>query len=716
LIFKAWDEGDRLAALTAYDILDTPTEPEFDDIANLAAAIFDAPIGVVNLIADSRQWFKAEVGIGTRELPLEVSICRHAILEDDLMVVPDTRLDARFVNNPLVTVEGGLRFYAGARLLTPDGLPLGTVCVLDTVARPGPITTRQRLALEVLARQVMTQLELRKAVREQGERRIEIETAAGALRESEERYKSLFNSLETGFCIIEVAFTADGLARDYRFIEVNPAFTSQTGLADAADRWMRDLAPDHEQHWFDLYGKVATTGESIRFESPAAALGQRWYDVQAFRVGPPEARRVAILFNDVTDRRRAELALKELNATLDMRIETALAERANAEEALLQARKMEAIGQLTGGVAHDFNNLLTVITGSAELLRKPDLTEERRKRFIDAISETAGRATVLTRQLLAFARRQTLSPEAFDLGASLEGVTSMIETLAGSEVVLLVSVPEEPCFVMADPSQFDTAVVNLVVNARDAMNGDGRIVISAGPVSGIPAHRGHPPVAGDFIAIAVSDTGHGIAQQDIDRIFEPFFTTKAVGVGTGLGLSQVIGFAKQSHGEIRVESVLGEGATFTLYLPRSYPEAAATARDQARPMPVNGKGVCVLVVEDNERVGDFATQALIELGFDTVLARDAEEALDLLAQDPHRFHIVFSDVVMPGMDGIELSREIRRLYPATPVVLASGYSHVLSQSGAPGFELLQKPYSIEQLSQALANARGRQTETVLPGC
>ena len=426
MIFKAWDEGDRLAALTAYDILDTPTEPEFDDIANLAAAIFDAPIGVVNLIADGRQWFKAEVGIGTRELPLEVSICRHAILEDDLMVVPDTRLDARFVNNPLVTVEGGLRFYAGARLLTPDGLPLGTVCVLDTVARPGPITTRQRLALEVLARQVMTQLELRKAVREQGERRIEIETAAGALRESEERYKSLFNSLETGFCIIEVAFTADGLARDYRFIEVNPAFTSQTGLAEAAGRWMRDLAPDHEQHWFDLYGKVATTGESIRFESPAAALGQRWYDVQAFRVGPPEARRVAILFNDVTDRRRAELALKELNATLDMRIETALAERANAEEALLQARKMEAIGQLTGGVAHDFNNLLTVITGSAELLRKPDLTEERRKRFIDAISETAGRATVLTRQLLAFARRQTLSPEAFDLGASLEGVTSMI--------------------------------------------------------------------------------------------------------------------------------------------------------------------------------------------------------------------------------------------------------------------------------------------------
>lgn len=710
---RAWDESSRLKALAGYDILDTPTEPEFNDIAHLAAAIFDAPIGVVNLIADGRQWFKAEVGIGTRELPLEVSICRHAILEDDIMVVPDATVDPRFTNNPLVTAQGGLRFYAGARLLTPEGLPLGTVCVLDTVARPEPITARQRLALEVLARQVMTQLELRKALRTQAARQIEIETAAGALLESEERYKSLFNSLETGFCIVEVDFSADGAARDYRFLEVNPAFTSQTGLVDAAGKWMRDLAPDHEQHWFDFYGKVASTGESIRFESPAAALGQRWYDVQAFRIGAPETRKVAILFNDVSKRRTAELALTELNATLDLRIETALAERTVAEEALIQARKMEAIGQLTGGVAHDFNNLLTVITGSVELLRKPGLTEERRVRFIDAIGETADRATALTRQLLAFARRQTLSPEAFDLGASLEGVTGMIETLAGSEVVLLVSVPEEACFVMADRSQFDTAVVNLVVNARDAMNGDGRIVIAAGPVSGIPAIRGYPAVAGDFISIAVSDTGHGIAQDDIHRIFEPFFTTKAVGVGTGLGLSQVIGFAQQSQGQIRVDSAVGEGATFTLYLPRSYPQPGALPRDEAKVLPVDGRGVCVLVVEDNEQVGEFATQALNELGFETVLARDAEQALNLLVQTPGRFHIVFSDVVMPGMDGIKLSREIRRLYPSIPVVLASGYSHVLAQNGATGFDLLRKPYSIEQLAQVLARARTWQGETAV---
>jgi PAS domain-containing protein len=311
---RRWDERDRLSALERYGILDTPREPDFDDIVRLAADTFGAPIAVVNLIANGRQWFKAEVGIGARELPLDVSICAHAILQGDTMVVPDTLLDDRFVRNPLVTAAGGLRFYAGALLKTEEGLPLGTVCVLDRQPRPEGITDHQRLTLEVLARLAMNQLEMRRVIGLQHAHTMLLEAemrerknAEAARRLADDRYRSLFNSLESGFCIIELAFDAAGVAKDYRFLEINPAFARQTGLTEAEGRWMRELAPDHEQHWFDIYGQVAKTGESIRFENPARALSGRWYDVHAFRVGDPSAYLVAILFNDVTDRRRAEI-------------------------------------------------------------------------------------------------------------------------------------------------------------------------------------------------------------------------------------------------------------------------------------------------------------------------------------------------------------------------------------------------------------------------
>ncbi len=707
----SWAESARLAALDAYGILDTPPEPEFDDIARLAATVLDAPIAVVNLIAAGRQWFKAEIGIGARELPLDVSICAHAILQDQTMVVPDTRLDPRFVNNPLVAVEGGLRFYAGAQLTTPEGLPLGTVCVLDRAPRPEGITEHQRFTLEVLACQVMAQLELRRMVEMHALRSRELEAEAkerrsidAALRDSEARYRSLFESLDAGFCIVELAFGDDGAPSDYRFVEVNPAFAAQTGLKDAAGRWMREIAPDHEQHWFDIYGKVAKTGEAIRFENGAAALDDRWFDVHAFRVGAPDARRVAILFNDNSERRRAENALHELNQTLDRRVFEAVAEREAAQDALRQSQKMEAIGQLTGGVAHDFNNLLTVIRGSVELLRRPNLSEERRRRYTDAIGETAERAAALTSQLLAFARKQTLSPELFEVSESLRNITEMVRTLSGSRIAVEAELPDAGYFVRADRSQFDTAIVNMAINARDAMGGEGRLTLRVGSARGLPAIRNHPPVEAEFVTVAVADTGSGIAPEALDRIFEPFYTTKAMGAGTGLGLSQVIGFAKQSGGEVRVESVVGDGATFILYLPRAEP-----GEDRIQPTAESGAddagaGLCVLVVEDNEQVGDFATEALKALGYDSVLARDATQALSMLADAESHFQLVFSDVIMPGMSGLEMGQEIRRLHPGIPVILTSGYSHVLVENGSYGFELLQKPYSIEQLSRVLRKA------------
>ncbi|WP_156679968.1 PAS domain S-box protein [Sphingomonas profundi] len=411
------------------------------------------------------------------------------------------------------------------------------------------------------------------------------------------------------------------------------------------------------------------------------------------------------VLRDRTDKRLVEEELRALNATLEDHVAREVDARIRTEEALRQSQKVEAIGQLTGGVAHDFNNLLTVIKGSVDLLRRPDLTEEKRRRYTDAISDTADRAVKLTSQLLAFARRQALKPVVFDAGENVLALRDMLHSLTGSQIEVTVEPGGDPCLVDADPSQFDTALVNMAVNARDAMAGRGTIRITLGAVSGMPAVRSHPAVAGEFVAVAIRDTGCGIPADRIDKIFEPFFTTKDVGKGTGLGLSQVFGFAKQSGGDVMVESVEGEGSTFTIYLPRAAARAA-----EAEPAAVAGvpaKSACVLVVEDNPDVGAFAVQALRELGHHTVLAADGAAALAELEKDAGRFDIVFSDVVMPGMTGIELGESVRQLYPGLPVILTSGYSSVLAKHGSYGFELLHKPYSIDQLSAVLQRGAAR---------
>jgi two-component system NtrC family sensor kinase len=374
--------------------------------------------------------------------------------------------------------------------------------------------------------------------------------------------------------------------------------------------------------------------------------------------------------------------------------------RLEAEEALKHGQRLEALGQLTGGVAHDFNNLLTVIRASADLLRRPDLPEPRRLRYIDAISDTVTRAAKLTAQLLAFARRQNLRPEVFDVGQCVTTLTEMIGTLAGSPIEIAIEVPDEPCLVDADAGQFETALINMAVNARDAMAGKGRLTIAAQVTARLPNSE-TPKSPRGYVAVSIADTGAGIPKEQFGHIFEPFFTTKEVGHGTGLGLSQVFGFARQSGGEVMVESEVGKGSTFTLYLPRVLSADRPQQAIASGGLQAEGHGISVLVVEDNAEVGTFATDALSDLGYVTTLVGNAADALAALAANAAGYDVVFSDVVMPGMTGIDLAREIRRLYLNLPVVLTSGYSHVLAQNGSYGFELLQKPYSVEQLARVL---------------
>jgi len=400
-----------------------------------------------------------------------------------------------------------------------------------------------------------------------------------------------------------------------------------------------------------------------------------------------------------SEMRRAADALAVLNATLEERVEERSLRLAEAEAALRQSQKLEAIGQLTGGVAHDFNNLLTIIRSSVHFLRQPELAEARRERYLQMIADSVERGARLTGQLLAFARRQALKPETFDVGERLISIADMLDSVSGASIHVQLQLPEAPCHVHADLGQFETALINMAINARDAMAGSGTLTLGLRPDC-------KPPVVVSsstrFAAITVSDTGCGIPAAVLSRVFEPFFTTKAQGQGTGLGLSQVFGFAKQSGGEVEVQTDEGRGTTFTLYLPQQ--ETGSEVSVPSTDVPLQQPSLRILVVDDNPQVGAFAVQLLQDLGHQASWLACAEEALDLLARDGAKFDAVLSDVVMPGLDGMALAHRVRERHPHLAVVLCSGYSEALAGEGWQAFEFLAKPYSARQLSDVLQKA------------
>ena len=636
------------------------------------------------------------------------------------------------------------------------------------------------------------------------------------LAERERHYRALFEQMDEGYCVIQFLDGPDGALHDFVHVEANRAYTQHAGFENIVGKRLREVVSAEEaEGWLALYGEVLHTGRPIRFQR-ALVETNRFLELAAFRIEPPQRRQVAVLFQDITARKRVEALLHAKTADLEAEVtaqrrdrdrvwalspvlkavtgpdgriaavnpswtralgwpaaeslgrrldefvipeeQAALAaaldrltagatppqeleleltclaagrdprrvlwtivpedgllygfgrditEQRQAEEALRQSQKLEAVGQLTGGVAHDFNNLLTIIRSSVEFLRRPELPEARKARYLDAVSDTVDRAAKLTGQLLAFARRQALKPETFDVCERLRGISEMLDSVTGARIRVVTDLPGAACWVRADASQFETALVNMAVNARDAMDGEGTLTLRLDAPIALPPIRGHAGAAGAFVAVSVTDSGSGIASADLMRIFEPFYTTKEVGKGTGLGLSQVIGFAKQSGGDVDVKSQPGAGATFTLYLP----EVPAPAVDPPARRPAASDGATlalrVLVVEDNLEVGRFCTQILEDLGHRPVWTENAEAALTALAASPEPFDAVFSDVVMPGMGGIALARLLREKFPELPVVLTSGYSHVLAQDDAHGFELLRKPYSAQELAAMLRQVTGK---------
>jgi two-component system NtrC family sensor kinase len=375
--------------------------------------------------------------------------------------------------------------------------------------------------------------------------------------------------------------------------------------------------------------------------------------------------------------------------------------REMAEGALRQAQRLEAIGQLTGGVAHDFNNLLMIISGSVQRLRN-EFTESKHTRLLDMIVTATQRGETLTRQLLTYSRQQTLTPEVVDLSQRLPVLRELLTRSLRADIEIKVDVPDGVCATRVDSGEFELAILNLAVNAKDAMPNGGTLSIRAKPVT-LKGEASEEGLAGDFVAIRIADTGHGIPADILPRVFEPFFTTKEVGKGTGLGLSQVYGFAKQSGGTATVSSVEGRGTIITLYLPRSVDAPELEAAPVPAQAPTETAGT-VLLVEDNADVAEVGAGYLRQLGYRVRSVANAQAALAALRLDAD-VDLVFSDILMPGgMNGLELAREITQRFPDLPVLLATGYSASAQDAVRQGVVVLQKPYDLESLRRHIREA------------
>ncbi|OYX63012.1 MAG: hybrid sensor histidine kinase/response regulator [Novosphingobium sp. 32-60-15] len=517
-----------------------------------------------------------------------------------------------------------------------------------------------------------------------------------------EIYRILFESMDDGFCVIEFVDSAHGPLSDYLHLVANSAYERHTGISNVVGQRLRDIVPDEADNWIAFYGKVLHTGEPIRFRNELVATG-RHLEVSSFRLGSFENKLVAVLFKDVTDKVRAEVALQSLNETLEQRVADALAQREQAESALRQAQKMEAVGQLTGGLAHDFNNLLAGITGSFEMIarRLEQGRTDDAERYVTAGLSAARRAASLTHRLLAFSRRQTLSPRPTAINALLVEFLELVRRTVGPEITVTTACDDNLWHTLVDANQLENAMLNLCINARDAMPDGGMLTIEALNLQlhGEDAFK-RGLAAGEYVAITVSDTGVGIAPEDIDRVFEPFFTTKPMGRGTGLGLSMVYGFARQSNGIVRVRSDPGQGTQVRIYLPRHHGLDEEFDQSATGPVGAAQPGARILVVDDEPTVRMMMVDALGLLDFDCIEAHDGPSALAMLEQNP-RLDLLVTDVGLPGgLNGRQVADEARRRQPGLKVLFVTGYadSVVLQKdSTEAGVAVLTKPFAIDDL-------------------
>jgi PAS domain S-box-containing protein len=481
---------------------------------------------------------------------------------------------------------------------------------------------------------------------------------------------------------------------DYRWLAINRA---------AADEFERifGIRPRVGDHMLELLAAQPEHQAAVRAAWSRALAGEEFTAVEEFGDPARDRRAYEMRYNTLRDRdgRRVGAYQFVYDVTERLRDQDRLRQ---AEEALRQAQKLESLGQLTGGVAHDFNNLLAVFATGLQLLER-SVTPEQRTRIFDGMRRAVARGTGLTRQLLAFSRRRPLNPESLDLPAHLQGMREMLDASLGGDIHVEMQFDTDVWPVEVDAGEMELAVINLCVNARDAMSRGGVITIAAGNVKEIESRA-----VRDVVRLSVADTGCGMPPDVMARVFEPFFTTKDVNKGSGLGLTQVYGFAQQSAGRVAIDSQLGRGTTVTVLLPRSARPPALTARSAAETSAASAArsdGAArrgqILLVEDDKEVSALTREMLGCLGFTVIHVASPEAALGALA-DGRTIDVVLSDIMMPGgVSGLDLAREIRRRHPDLLIVLTTGYVEAAGGMKDGEFVLLPKPYSLEALADAL---------------
>ncbi len=873
-------EKRRLEVLQSYALLDSEPEEAYDDLTQMAAQICDAPIALISLVDKDRQWFKSRINYPSLEKPRLESLCAHAIYQDALFIVPDLLKDDRFCHNPITQGTRPIRFYAGAPLVAPEGVNIGTICVMDY--EPRTLTPEQQQMLQVLSRMVMAKLELRR-------KNLEL-TKAGTvqLHLDEDRLRMALDSahlgtwdtsLETGFTVWDkrgqeqFGATDNTMSSDLALKRVHPEDREKVVAAASVaikrpdgkyQAEFRVIWPDGSVHWISCNGRVQFSGtgenrkpiritglnrditerrraqialqtkselltavsESLEVflalgdwgkalarllrcalehtKSSYGFIGVLTDDRQELRLlahegmnGHPGASPAFNKMIETSLRDKGYLAFTEcdnlfgevihsgkvnitnepisagvahllpeghppLNTYLGVPIlrksevvgMIALANRSegysvseqSAMEMLVQqagvlcdsyrqteretllkrnhealevqlrhSQKMEAIGQLAGGVAHDFNNLLTVITGHAELsLMQFPISGPQRDSLLQ-IAMAGERAAQLTRQLLTFSRRQLFQPAPVGINAIIEEIVKMLRRMVGENVAIEMELAPALPNVHADAGMIEQVLMNLVVNARDAMTEGGQILIKTGSCTIEDVHSqsnlGAKP--GPSVFLSVADKGTGIDPEHLAHIFEPFYTTKEVGAGTGLGLATVYGIVQQHNGWIEVESEVGKGTTFSVFVPATTEVAAGHGPSDADDL--RGGKETILLAEDEEFVRTLAKRVLEDLGYIVLEATTGAEALEVWEQNQSQIGLLLTDLVMPGkLSGRDVAEKIRVTHPQLPVIYSSGYSQELLKSGlelSEGITFLPKPYRPQALIEAVREAldSGRKT-------
>jgi PAS domain S-box-containing protein len=643
-------------------------EEALDDLTTLAATICKVPIALISLVDEQRQWFESKYGLAAAETPREVSFCAYALRDPGLFVVPDAMKDARFQGNPLVVGDPGIRFYAGAPLVSPEGETLGTLCVIDRV--PRKLIPLQEQALRVLSRQVMTHLKLRRQWRE--------------LQASEGKLRAIFEAEPE--CV-------KLLGPDATFHEMNAAglqLIEADTLETVTGQSLLPLVVPEDREAVCAMLEAVSRGEKKTVEYRIIGLKgtPRWVEMSGapFREEATGLSLVLGVSHDITERKKLE-------------------------HQALRTQRMESIGTLAGGIAHDLNNTLGPIIMSLDLL-KLKFTDANSQELLAIISSSAQRGADMVRQVLSFAR----GVEGRRMDVQFKHLLAEMEKIAkdtfSKNIQIRTIIPHDLWTVSGDPTQLHQVLLNLCVNARDAMPNGGALTLAAENLT-LDAHYAGlswnlEAKPGPYVSIHVTDTGSGIPPTMVDKIFDPFFTTKELGKGTRLGLSTSLGIVKSHGGFIRVYSEMGKGTKFSVYLPGQTEASPAVAEQLAASMP-RGAGELILVIDDEAAVRQITQQTLEAFGYRAVLASDGADAVAVYARLGATIAAVITDMMMPIMDGPATIQVLRRMNPLVRIIGASGLSvtdQVAQAINLGVSHFLPKPYTAETLLKVLKQALG----------